>query len=35
VLAFGLPSPPQNLDEVIAIDREARAKAREAMELVI
>jgi 1-deoxy-D-xylulose-5-phosphate reductoisomerase len=35
VLASGLPASPESLDEVIAVDREARAKAREAMELVI
>jgi 1-deoxy-D-xylulose-5-phosphate reductoisomerase len=34
VLAYGLPSSPQCLDEVIAVDLEARARAREAMELV-
>ncbi|EGD57711.1 1-deoxy-D-xylulose 5-phosphate reductoisomerase [Novosphingobium nitrogenifigens DSM 19370] len=34
VLACGLPTPPQNLDEVIAVDREARIRAREAMEPV-
>ena len=31
VLGFGVPSPPQCLDEVIAVDREARARAHEAL----
>ena len=35
VLAFGLPSPPQSLEEVIAVDFEARVRAREGLELVI
>jgi 1-deoxy-D-xylulose-5-phosphate reductoisomerase len=34
VLAYGLPSSPQCLEEVVAVDLEARARAREAMELV-
>ena len=34
VLARGLPSPPTSLDEVIAVDREARARAHECMEPV-
>jgi len=34
VLSSHLPSSPQCLDDVIAVDREARARAREAMELV-
>ncbi|MCW1384729.1 1-deoxy-D-xylulose-5-phosphate reductoisomerase [Novosphingobium sp. KCTC 2891] len=32
VLARGLPPPPTSLDEVIAVDREARVRARETME---
>lgn len=32
VLARGLPMPPASLDEVIAVDREARIRARETME---
>ncbi len=35
VLAATPPAPPQCLDEVIAVDQEARAKARVAMELLI
>ena len=35
VLACGLPSPPQSLEEVIAVDHEARVRAREGLELVI
>lgn len=34
VLARCLPSPPTSLDEVIAVDREARLRAREMMEPV-
>ena len=34
VLAYGLPSSPQCLEEVVAVDLEARARAREAMERV-
>ncbi len=34
VLARGLPGPPTSLDEVIAVDREARIRARETMEYV-
>lgn len=35
VLAGGLPSAPHSLDDVIAVDRAARARARECLELVI
>lgn len=35
VLARGLPQPPASLDEVIAVDREARIRARETMESVL
>jgi len=35
VLARGLPTPPASLDEVIAVDREARIRARETMESVL
>ena len=35
VLARGLPMPPASLDEVIAVDREARIRARETMESVL
>jgi 1-deoxy-D-xylulose-5-phosphate reductoisomerase len=35
VLASGLPAPPQCLDDVIAVDREARARARETMALLL
>ena len=35
VLACGLPAPPQCLDDVIAVDREARVRARETMALLI
>ena len=34
VLARGLPKPPTSLGEVIAVDREARIRARETMESV-
>ena len=34
VLSRGLPQPPASLDEVIAVDREARARAQECMEPV-
>ena len=35
VLACGVPMPPQCLDDVIAVDREARIRARETMALAI
>ena len=35
VLAGGLPAAPHSLDDVIAVDRAARARARECLELVI
>jgi 1-deoxy-D-xylulose-5-phosphate reductoisomerase len=35
VLAAGLPAAPHCLDDVIAVDRAARARARECLELVI
>lgn len=35
VLAAGLPPPPSSLDEVIAVDRDARVRARETMEAAV
>ena len=35
VLACGVPMPPQCLDDVMAVDREARIRARETMALAI
>jgi 1-deoxy-D-xylulose-5-phosphate reductoisomerase len=34
VLSAALPPPPASLEEVIAVDREARIRAREVMEPV-